>query len=193
MRPASEAVLAIKAIRFLVGATAAILVSLPSIATAAPRELYGRSVLVSWSEDRQQKLPGEDEIRNVGAFAELNVYVSEQGRAFSRIRFSVANRKGRMKSGSADAVAGENSARNISFGGSTMTASMPRGSAGALQILVSFDGGFQNCTARVISGKTGGAQATHVRSLINGNRLEMYSVKTSGEACRLQNGNVFGH
>jgi len=74
-----------------------------------------------------------------------------------------------------------------------MNASMPRGNAGAMQIVVTFDGSFQSCSARVISGKAGGAGATRVHSMVTGTEIDLFSVKTSGESCRVQNGNVFGN
>jgi len=161
------------------------------VANAAPRALYGKSVVVTWQEERQQKLPGEEEMRFVGAAAEFNVYVSEAGRPFSRLRFSRTNRHGKLRSGSSDAVGGEGSARNVSFSGSTMSASMPRGAGGALLVSVTFDSGFQSCSARTVSGKASGVVAAHAKSLIKGGFIDLYSVKTSGESCRIQDGNMF--
>jgi hypothetical protein len=106
---------------------------------------------------------------------------------------SVANRRGNTRTGNRDAVQGEGSARSFNFSGNTMTASMPRGNAGAMQISVTFDSGFQGCSARVIAGKSGGAQSTRVTSIITGRQYDFYSVKTSGESCRVQAGNVFGN
>jgi hypothetical protein len=162
-------------------------------ANAAPQALYGKSVVVSWQEERQQKLAGEEQLRFIGAAAEFDVYVSDAGRPFSRLRFSVSNGRGRLVSGSKDAVAGEGSARNVNFSGNTMTASMPRGAGGALLISVTFDNAFQNCTAHTVSGKGSGVEAAHATSIINGSRVDLYSVKTSGETCRIQSGNLFAH
>jgi hypothetical protein len=160
-------------------------------ANAAPQPLLGKSVIVTWQEERQQKRPDEEQLRSVGAAAEFDVYVSDAGRAFSRLRFSVANRRGRLKSGSADAVGGERSARNVNFGGHTMTATMPRGAGGALLVSVTFDNAFQSCSARTLSGKAPGVEAAHAKSIINGQSVDLFSVKTSGETCRIQSGNVF--
>ena len=55
-------------------------------ANAAPQSLYGKSIAVTWQEERQQKLEGEEQLRSVGAAAELDVYVSDAGRPFSRLR-----------------------------------------------------------------------------------------------------------
>ena len=74
-------------------------------AHAAPQALYGKSVVATWQEERQQKLAGEEQLRFIGAaaefdVAEFDVYVSDAGRPFSRLRFSVSNRRGRLVSGS---------------------------------------------------------------------------------------------
>ena len=160
-------------------------------ANAAPQSLYGKSVVVTWQEERQQKRPGDEQVRLVGAGAEFDVYVSDAGRPFSRLRFTVPNRHGRMKSGTKDAVAGEGTARNVRFSGNTMNASMPRGAGGALLVNVTFDNAFQSCSARTVSGKAPGVEAAHAMSIVNGGRVDLYSVKTSGESCRIQSGNMF--
>jgi hypothetical protein len=74
-----------------------------------------------------------------------------------------------------------------------MTASMPRGAGGALLISVAFDNAFQSCTAHTVSGKGSGVEAAHATSIINGSRIDLYSVKTSGETCRIQSGNLFAN
>jgi hypothetical protein len=174
----------------------AAIVALPmasSGAQAAPSQLYGKSVIVSWTEDRVQTTDRDAQPTSVSASGQLSVYVSEAGRPFSRVSMAVTNRRGHTRSGNRDAVQGEGSARSVGFHGNTMSASMPRGNAGAMQISVTFEAGFQSCTARVVSGKAGGAQFTRVKSMITGREHDFYSVKTSGESCRVQNGNVFGN
>jgi len=163
-----------------------------SLALAAPSQLYGKSVIVSWTEDRVQTTDRDAQPTSVTASGQLSVYVSEIGRPFSRVTMSVSSRRG-TRSGNRDAVQGEGSARSIGFHGNTMSASMPRGHAGAMQISVTFEAGFQGCSARVVIGKAGGAQFTRVNSMITGRQYDFYSAKASGESCRVQNGNVFGN
>jgi hypothetical protein len=173
----------------------AAIVALPMASSgtlAVPSQLYGKSVIVSWQEDRIQTTDRDAQPTAVTGSGQLSVYISEAGRAFSRVSMSVTNRRG-TRSGNRDAVQGEASSRSVSFHGNTMSASMPRGNAGAMQISVTFDSGFQGCSARVVTGKTGGAQSTRVTSMITGREHEFYSVKTSGESCRVQGGNVFGN
>jgi hypothetical protein len=163
-------------------------------ALAAPSQLYGKSVIVSWQEDRQQTTGQDAQIRSISASGEFSVYISDAGRPFSRFTMTVSSARGRRTgTRTNDAVQGEGSARSFNFHGSAMSASMPRGSAGATQVLVTFDGGFQSCSARVVTGKASGAQSTRSTSIITGAEVEIFSVKTSGESCRVQNGNVFGN
>jgi hypothetical protein len=140
-------------------------------ACAAPAQLYGRSVIVTWNEDREQRFVGEEELRNIVGYGEFSIYLSSTGRPFSRMSFSV---KGR--SGSRDAVGGE-SRRSVSLQGHDMRVVMPM-AGGARQVSVTFDSGFQSCSARVTS-------------VINGREVEMISVRTGAASCRLQDGNVF--
>jgi hypothetical protein len=161
-------------------------------ALATPRQLYGKSVIVTWHEDRHQTTARDAQPRSVNASAEFAVYLSAAGRPFSRVTMNVTNMRGRVHSGKHDAVQGEGSARAFSFSGSTMNATMPRGDAAATHVVVTFDGGFQSCSARVLTGKAGGAHSSKVNSIAGGGQVDFYSVKASGESCRVQNGNVFG-
>jgi hypothetical protein len=153
-------------------------------ACAAPAQLYGRSVIVTWSEDREQRFVGEEELRNIAGYGEFSIYLSSTGRPFSRMSFSV---KGR--SGSRDAVGGE-SRRSVILQGHDMKVVMPM-AGGARLVSVTFDSGFQSCSAQVLTGKQNGADRIRVTSVTNGREVEMISVRTGAASCRLQDGNVF--
>lgn len=166
-----------------------------SAAHAAPSQLYGKSVIVTWTEERQQRVNGEDAIRNVGRNGQFSVYLSSTGKPFSRMGYSFAGKRG-LKSGKRDAVGGEGSGnRKVAFSGNSMNVSMGMGGGGgggARNILVNFDGGFQGCSAQVISGKESGAASIRTRSMVSGGDLEILSIKTGAASCRIQDGNVFG-
>jgi hypothetical protein len=153
-------------------------------ASAAPAQLYGRSVIVTWTEEREQRFVGEEELRNVVGYGQFSVYLSSTGRPFSRMSFSV-----RGRSGSRDAVGGE-SRRSVSLQGHDMKAVMPM-AGGARLVSVTFDSGFQGCSAQVLTGKQNGSEKIRVTSMINGREVEMISVKSGAATCRLQDGNVF--
>jgi hypothetical protein len=177
---------------YRIAAAFLVLTATASGASAAPAQLYGKSVIVSWTENRMQTTDVSPVPQSRSASGQLSVYVSDKGRAFSRVSMSVHSPRG-TRSGNRDSVQGEASARSVGFSGNSMTVMAPRGDAGALRIAVTFDAGFSGCSARVISGKTGGAGFTHVHSMVTGRTYDFYSVQTSGESCSIQSGNVFGN
>jgi len=158
---------------------------------AAPSQLYGKSVVVTWTEERDQRAEGDPDIRNVARNGQFSVYLSTAGKPFSRMSYSFSGRRGGLKTGKRDAVAGEGSRRSVTFSGNTLNMSAPmRG--GARNVMVTFDGGFQSCSAQVLTGKEAGSGSIHARSMVNGRSIEILSVKTGAASCRIQDGNVFG-
>ncbi len=161
-------------------------------AHAAPAQIYGKSVVVTWTEERQQKIVGEENLRNVLRNAEFSVYISDQGRPFSRMRYSFANNRGTLRQGARDRVGGEGGGgRNVSFSGNTMNVTMRMGDGGARNLMVNLAG--DSCSAQVIVGKEQGARQIRTKSMITGNQVEILSIKSSGASCRVQSGNVFGN
>jgi hypothetical protein len=60
-------------------------------------------------------------------------------------------------------------------------------------VAVTFDSGFQGCSAHVVVGKANGAASTRFTSMATGHELTLYSAQASGESCSIQGGNVFGN
>ena len=161
-------------------------------ALAAPSQLYGKSVVVSWTEEREQRVNGEQTTRNVGRNGSFSVYLSSAGKPFSRMSYAFSGARGGLKSGKKDAVGGEGSGnRKVAFSGNSMSVGMGM-SGGARNILVTFDGGFGSCSAQVLTGKESGSSSIRAKSMVNGNDIEILSVKTGAASCRIQDGNVFG-
>ena len=157
---------------------------------AEPAALRGKSVVVSWTEQRMQRRQGEGEFRPATRHGEFSVYVSEAGRIFNRA--SMTNPK-RGQSGATERV-GDTKNRSVAFEGRTMVVTQHGASGGARRIVVSFNDGFDRCTAEVIRGKEEGAGVIVARSTITPGRItEIASVKTSGVSCALKDGNVFGN
>ena len=163
-----------------------------STAQASPSQLYGKSVVVSWTEEREQRVNGEQTTRNVGRSGSFSVYLSSSGKPFSRMSYAFSGNRGGLKHGKKDAVGGEGSGnRKVAFSGNTMSVGMGM-SGGARNILATFDGGFSSCSAQVLTGKEGGSSSIRAKSMVNGNDIEILSVKTGAASCRIQDGNVFG-
>jgi hypothetical protein len=161
-------------------------------AFAAPAQLYGKSVTVSWTENRMQTTDVSETPTARTVSGQLSVYVSDKGRPFSRVSMSVNTPRG-TRSGQRDAVQGEGSARSVNFHGNSMTVAAPRGDAGAMMIAVTFDASFQGCSAHVAIGKANGAGSTHFTSMATGHQITLFSAQASGESCSVQSGNVFGN
>jgi hypothetical protein len=70
-------------IRFLTAA--AMLVASSGISASAPSQLKGKSVALSWTENRIQRSEGHPEFRSVTINMEMAVYVSTEGRVFNRM------------------------------------------------------------------------------------------------------------
>lgn len=161
-------------------------------AHAAPASIYGKSVVVTWTEERQQKIVGEEHMRNVLRNAQFSVYISDQGRPFSRMSYSFANNRGTVRSGAKDRVGGDGGGgRNVSFSGNTMNVTMRMGDGGARNLVVNLAG--DSCSAQVIVGKEQGAKQIRAKSMVTGNQMEILSIKSSAASCRVQSGNVFGN
>jgi hypothetical protein len=156
---------------------------------APPQALYGKSVVVSWTEERMQRRQGEGEFRPATRHGSFSVYVSSAGRVFNRARMTNPRRG---QSGETERV-GDTKNRNVAFDGRSMVVTQHGAAGGARRIVASFDDGFAGCNAQVIRGKEEGASAIVARSTITpGRTVEISSVTTSGVSCTVKNGNVFG-
>lgn len=173
---------------------AAILVSLAAIATAqaaAPQQLYGKSITVSWLETRSQRdSQAGPAFKPVGIPFSTVFYISTEGRLFAR-----ASARSPGGAGSVDRVgtSGSNSAgdaRNVSFSGNRIVASNAFQGA-ARQTTITFDPSFSSCTARVITGMPPGKKSVTVRSITTGNTVEFESVSAGPATCSIASGNPF--
>src|SRR5207237_10448708 len=87
---------------------------------APPKDLYGKSVSITWTETREQRPVGEEAWRQVAGSQTLNIYVSEAGRVFNNLSYSTrggsAERKGE--------IAGSGT-RSHEFNGRSLVVVMP--------------------------------------------------------------------
>src|ERR1700752_3392952 len=104
-----------------------------SSALSAPQQLYGKSIIIGWQEERLQTADTETQPRPVTVIGGMQIYVSDQGRPFSRMTMGGYTRRGKFRSGNSDAVdsagvrpGGQSFARNVSFSGQTMSVLQPR-------------------------------------------------------------------
>jgi hypothetical protein len=167
-----------------------VLLASQSYAASAPEQLKGKSIVVSWTESRQQKNVGWNNFRTVNASHQLSIYISTKGRVFSRQTNST-----RAGTGSTEQVAGEGgggpySTRTPSFGGQSMTV-IGENKGGARRAVIDFDASFTSCKAKASTAFEAGKTSVSF-SPITHQRVEIKSVITSGESCSIQSGNVLG-
>jgi hypothetical protein len=169
-----------------------IAVTISSAAMAAPpQQLLGKSIIVTWSNTRQQRDQKPDgswtEFRSVQGSHKLIIYISTAGRVFSRQVNTVGAR-----SGTIDQVAGESggpyAVRTSSFSGQTMTV-IGAGQGGASRTQITFDSGFTSCTAQTMVGFEAGKTSVML-SPITKRKVETRSVEVGAVSCSMRSGNV---
>jgi hypothetical protein len=156
---------------------------------APPKELYGKSVVISWTEMREQRAEGAQAWGTIQGIETLNIYVSETGRVFN-------NMKATTRNGSADGVgqiSGEGGRRAITFDGRSMLMLAPHGSSGAIRVHAAFDPSYGSCTADVVKAKESSDAIIKSYSRIINHPIEIKSIKVSGPNCSIRSGNVFGN
>ena len=163
-------------------------VSLSAALAAAPAQLYGKSVRITWGEQRMQRIVGQENFRSVTAQQELSIYVSANGRVFSRMTFST-----RAGTGKNEQVAGEGGATRVpSFAGRSLQLFMPF-QGGMRRVAVEFGDGFGSCSAGVTYPiQEGGRPRVGISPIIK-QPIEFQSITASGAKCSISEGNALAN
>ena len=162
-------------------------------AGSAPKELYGKSIIVTWTESRSGKSASEQIMRNLGMSGRLSIYISTAGRPFVRVRQvgigSGSRYKGSFTSTGTsmfETAPGQSAARDhVDFEGRRIVVHREFKS-GARQIAIDLEGA--GCKANIVIGKQVG------RSTLQAGRgvFEASSIQAGNASCSIQDGNVFG-
>ena len=149
---------------------------LPQASDAAPpKELYGKSVSVTWTETREQRPVGEQNWRQVSGSQTLNLYVSDAGRVFNNQSYTTGG--GSAERGGEIAGSGK---RSVNFNARSLLVLMPWGNSGATRITADFDAGFGSCNAQVTRAKESAGAVTRVYSEIIKRVNETRSAQVGG-------------
>jgi len=147
---------------------------------AAPAALLGRTVTLSYSQSLPTKFP-DGKVRTTTKSQTRTIYISSAGRVFMRTaRRNNANESDTSESGP------EQTAGSVHFSGDTLVGTIP-GITGATQFVITFDGGFQSCNVRVVTGWPAGSR--HVWRGIGGQTLEAVGEMTTTASCSIAAGN----
>ena len=191
-------------IHFICLSTLVVAVALsPSRAYAGPpSQLFGKSISIHWAEDQDQKLV-TGEAKHVVIEQNIGIYVSSNGRVFSRGSRAAINSRGRMSRFSNFAAARSRDPEggviktsnvrykgNVQWQGRTLLGTMPFES-GARRWTVAFDEGFRTCTVDVVYGKEAGMPGVVVHGMDTRLRV-IESAKIASQTCSIADGNLFG-
>jgi hypothetical protein len=156
-----------------------------------PEPLFGKSVIVRWSNDRLNRFEG-GRTAHVVFTSELAVYISTTGRAFTRylvVSGKRGDRSGQALQSPVDSATSAGGSLVVRFEGGTLLVDTKLIS-GARRVAISFDSGYGRCSATVSFGREGGAPI-RATDLISGKRFEVISTRTSVPVCSIRSGNVF--
>jgi hypothetical protein len=171
------------------GAGAMAVASTTASAAPAP-DLVGKSIVVTWSEGRQQRVNDAPGLRSVTVSFNLGIYVSGAGRPFTRL----TSTGGRGSVSSNEQVGGTGAslgggARSVRVDGRTVLLQADYGNfARSLRVDVSPGGG--GCNAQMSVGKQVGSTPKPFRNQA-GMTIEIHSVSVSGTSCSIRDGNLF--
>jgi hypothetical protein len=160
----------------------------PMAAAASPKELYGKSVVLTWSETLE---PGSGKLDRAGVYVVFTTYVSTAGRLFTQILRGGSTGSHRTLTAVGYEGPGERSAgkrSNAEFQGHSLVITSLFEN-GARRIVVDFDSGFSSCQGKVIHGKEQGKNTMRHTGL-NGQSIEVRAVSVSSVSCAIREGNA---
>jgi hypothetical protein len=169
---------------------ALMLLSTVAHAGSAPKELYGKSVAVQWSETvtgRSSGEMGDQTVQNFLVTHLMSIYVSSAGRPFVRLISS-----GRISRNGGDSFTapGQSDAKDrVDFQGRSIVVYRELAS-GARRIAIDLAGAGTECKAAVINGRQAGG--TIALQMGGRGRVEVSSIEIGSVSCSIKEGNVFG-
>jgi hypothetical protein len=184
----------------LFAATAALALSAQAAHAGPPKELYNKSVVMSWSTGYNWKDTNGSSGHIVTNFAR-SIYISNAGRIFSMVSKSNSFR-GRATGVSAAKASGpggdvvktsNHHTSGVAAWNGRELVGVVKVESGAFHLHVKFDEGFRSCTLSFTSGKEEGAPGIVKKSMRGtGDKLVMLNpTGNSGMNCAVKDGNVF--
>jgi len=157
----------------------------------APPALRGKSVSVTWAENRDQRRAGELAFRQVMVPQSLTIYVGTNGRPFSRRASGQGFRFGPIDSVGTSGATFGGGARQIWFANRSLNMIGTSKGGVARRWTIRFNESYSACDAEVVFAKQAGAAVVVGRQMSNGQPVEIRSGSITGTSCSLRDGNVF--
>jgi hypothetical protein len=161
----------------------------PTESRAQPAPLRGKSVILSWHDERTHKDIATGEIATSTQASEIRLYISTAGRIFSELDRKGGRGGSDTKLGISDA---DKQFLNWKFEGASLVADQSF-LEGARRVIIDFDSRYANCSVKVLHGKAAGSSNIKYRNFSRPSQIfEILSIKVTSTSCALQDGNVFG-
>lgn len=161
-----------------------------ALAQGAPRQLYNKSVTLSWAQGGALKTDGRLR-QSGGSFYTRQIYISSAGRLFVRAtRDGGLTANGRRVSKD-DTDPGANmtpGGGGLKFQGSRLVGIVPL-VQGALQLTATFDPSFAGCSLDIILGKSDGKVI--LMKAPDGAIGEVVNIAVTHAKCAISDGNIF--
>jgi hypothetical protein len=152
----------------------------------APRQLYNKTIQISWSVAVAQTAP-DGQKKNVSVAVYHTVYVSSAGRLFERGSRRTAKGMKQSENAPGAAVNAGGEATGLHFEGNRLVGNTAF-AQGARRFVATFDPGFSSCTVSVTFGREAGGLK---RKGVDGVLYTIDSMTASGESCSIREGNAF--
>jgi hypothetical protein len=162
-------------------------------AGSAPKELYGKSIIITWTEQRSQRQLGQVNFRDILDPLSNRIYISTAGRWFGRFASTFRGYEGAHEAVGTGGTSAGGGPRQVEFSGRTITTTGTSKGGLARRITIEFNESFTTCEARVTVAKQAGSEVVMGRNLYTGQSQEIRSATVSGRpSCSIREGNVFG-
>ena len=156
-------------------------------AAGAPSPLRGKNFNLSWTDNRVEKIVSSGVERPVTQSSVVTVYVSGEGRFFSKFGRTV----GHGFVNASEVSGGDRNMLNWRSEGSTLAADQ-HFVRGARRLIVTFDGNYSTCSLRVLHGKEAGSANIEYVTMARKEPVVLQSISVTATACTIGTGNPFG-
>jgi hypothetical protein len=166
------------------------LLSAAAHAESAPKELYAKSIIISWTEHRNQRILRQANFRDVDISQSYKIYISTKGQWFSR--FARAAGEAGFEAVGTSGTSSGGGPREVQISGRNITVTGSNKSGMARRQTINFNDSFTTCEAQVIFAKQPGHNVVVGYNLITGAAdKEIRSATVSNVSCSVRDGNVF--
>jgi hypothetical protein len=159
-------------------------------AGSAPKEFYGKSIIITWTEARSQRELGEANFRDRLVPLSERIYISTKGQWF--VRSAAGSDPGHDYVGTSVTTA-SGGRQQVQFNGRTITMTTGGSSGGmARRFIIQFNESFSTCDVHVIFAKRTGSGVVLGHNLVTGAaEREIRSGTVTSTSCSVRDGNVF--